>query len=90
MKNCIKYFKKIEWSSGNGQCPECWGCQPRKKWWNETVGHIKNCTLGKYLEELGIKVVWERKNYSKEVRKFKKIAKEWWIKFEKQNKKYES
>ena len=89
MKNCILYFKKIEWSFGNGQCPECFGLQPRKKWWTETVGHIKNCVIGKCLEELGEKVVWERKNHSKEVRRFKKISKKWWEKFEKENKKYE-
>ena len=58
MKNTIKYLKSKEWSIGNGQCPQCCGCKPRKGWWTDTVGHELNCLLAKSLQEIGIKVVW--------------------------------
>ena len=71
----LVYLRKHEWTTGNGQCEECAGCAPRKGWWTETVGHKKNCQLGKAIESLGGKVEWERPNHSKAHREFVKLTK---------------
>lgn len=75
MNLAIKYLKQKEWSMGNGQCPDCCGHKPRIGWWTDTVGHTLNCKLAKALSSLKVKVVWERKNHSKEVKKFNNFFK---------------
>jgi len=71
MKKTIKYLKSKEWTMGNGQCHECCGNKPRHGWWTPTIGHRKGCKLAICLEELNVKVVWERKNHSKAVSRFR-------------------
>lgn len=43
---------------GNGQCPECCGCQPAPDdaemgWWTDEVGHKLDCPLAAAIKELG-------------------------------------
>lgn len=58
----IDYLRKIEWSMGNGQCPECYGVS--EKWLGhpmyltgKRIGHKLNCPLANALVELGEEVV---------------------------------
>ncbi len=76
IKPAIRFLKSIEWTMGNGQCDACCGHAPRQGWWTETVGHKRTCRLAKALASLGVPVVWERPNHSKEVRKMRKAARE--------------
>jgi hypothetical protein len=76
VKNLTLYLKSKEWSLGNGQCPECYGNKPRHKWWTDTVGHKRDCVLAKSLEEIKIKPVYERENFSKERFAFKRFFRE--------------
>lgn len=56
--SCLNYLKKLEWSMGNGQCPECCGVPP--SWYGHpchrtygSIGHHKGCKLAASLKELG-------------------------------------
>ena len=58
MNVTINYFKKREWSMGNGQCPDCFGVPPN---WHghpchkdpNSIGHRGSCILAECLTELG-------------------------------------
>lgn len=49
-----RYLQKLEWSMGNGQCPECCGVP---KGWRltepEDMGHKADCNLAAALRDLG-------------------------------------
>lgn len=52
------YWRKKEWSMGNGQCPKCLGVH--EGWLGHplhfnaaSIGHKKDCLLAEALEELG-------------------------------------
>jgi hypothetical protein len=68
MSKAIKQLRNMEWSMGNGQCPQCHGCRPNKGWWTKTVGHQKNCGIALALKELGANVQFEKINKSKKTR----------------------
>ena len=60
-KEAVKYLRKIEWSLGNGQCPECFGAPPG--WTGHpcyrnaaSIGHKEDCDLARSLLGLGEKV----------------------------------
>ena len=61
----LRFLLRDEWTMGNGQCHECYGCKPRRGWWTDTVGHKPTCQLALAIQSLGGKVTWERKNYSR-------------------------
>lgn len=49
-----KYFKRIEYSMGNGQCPECDGLDPNKAWLTIlSTGHSTDCELAKCMTVVG-------------------------------------
>ena len=60
MKKAVEYLRKLEWSMGNGQCPECHGLH--EKWHDEIshrnaeqIGHVAECNLAAALVDLGEK-----------------------------------
>jgi hypothetical protein len=60
------YLRQKEWSAGNGQCPECWGVPP--DWLGpghppQSIGHEKDCPLGKAIESLGGAVIFKGSYY---------------------------
>jgi hypothetical protein len=57
-----KYFEKIEWDEGHGQCPQCEGCEPGVGWWTDTVGHKQSCLLAQAMKNYGMEPVWEHSN----------------------------
>ena len=62
-----KYFQRIEWGDGNGQCPQCEGAKPNTGWWTDTVGHKWPCLLAQAMEHYGMTVEWERINPERSV-----------------------
>jgi hypothetical protein len=55
-------LRKLEWSMGNGQCPECHAQGP--SWlgfggWGSHVGHTKKCPVAKTLVDAGLAVVFK-------------------------------
>lgn len=49
---------RTEWSMGNGQCPECYGCP--ESWFghplhktSDTIGHETDCAMAKAIIQLG-------------------------------------
>lgn len=60
MSDAATYFRKREWSMGNGQCPDCHGVP--EGWYGhhcymttESIGHEKQCDLAAALVALGEK-----------------------------------
>lgn len=60
MQKTIDYLKKLEWSIGNGQCPECNGVP--ESWHGhplhmtaDSIGHDRKCQLAEALLECGEK-----------------------------------
>jgi hypothetical protein len=58
MNSAPAYLRRIEWSLGNGQCPECYGvpedwlghpCYPTR----DTLGHKPGCQLAEALRDVG-------------------------------------
>ena len=54
----VKCLRGLEWSSGNGQCPEC--CGVSEAWHGHplylnasTIGHEKDCPLAAALQDVG-------------------------------------
>lgn len=54
----LAYLRNIEWSMGNGQCPECHGA--RASWYGhpchrdpEGIGHRATCELAAAISALG-------------------------------------
>lgn len=54
----VKFLRGLEWSLGNGQCPECEGVP--ESWHGhpmhetaDTIGHEKDCPIATSLIELG-------------------------------------
>ena len=58
---------KKEWSSGNGQCPDCLGNKPHSGWWTATVGHKKKCSLAKLMRKAGLEPIMEHENYERSI-----------------------
>lgn len=61
--NIKKYFKDIEWSAGNGQCPICFGVP--ESWLghpihltSKNLGHKKDCRLAKAMKESGLHTIF--------------------------------
>lgn len=58
MSKALEYLKKLEWSMGNGQCPDCEGVPPR---WHghplyltaDRIGHKCGCPMAQALTYLG-------------------------------------
>lgn len=58
MNKTTEYLKKMEWSMGNGQCPEC--CGVPASWHGhpchmttENIGHEADCSLAAALRDAG-------------------------------------
>lgn len=63
----MKDIQEHQWSMGNGQCPVCYGHKPNARWWTDTVGHEKACSLAVTMEKAGLSVEWEHENPSRSV-----------------------
>ena len=58
MSKALKHLKKLEWSMGKGQCPDCEGVPPR---WHghplyltaDRIGHKWGCPMAQALTDLG-------------------------------------
>ena len=50
----LAMLQQGEWSMGNGQCPDCHGCQP-SEWWCDHIpwGHKPDCARAAAMQELG-------------------------------------
>ena len=64
MTEALSYLESLEYSVGNGQCPECWGvppswhghpCHPNPK----SIGHAAKCPLAKAIISAGGRVIFE-------------------------------
>lgn len=61
--NLVTYLRRLEWSMGNGQCPECAGHPDRSQWRRHPayligggpkwLGHEPSCILAACLRDLG-------------------------------------
>lgn len=66
----LNYLKSIEYSMGNGQCPECYGVPPS---WHghpchltpQSIGHKANCSIAQAIISSGGDVIF--KNSSSEL-----------------------
>lgn len=58
-KPALDYLLNLEYSMGNGQCPDCCGSNPKLDWWTKTWGHKKDCKLADALRCLGYEAVAE-------------------------------
>jgi len=63
MSHSLEYLKSKEWSMGNGKCPEC--CGVNEGWHGhpcymdaKSIGHEKNCSLAKAINELGVNTLY--------------------------------
>ena len=61
----ITYLRRLEWSMGNGQCPECCGASDDGRWHGHPLyrllsdlGHKLDCALANSIEELGGEVTY--------------------------------
>ena len=69
------FLRNLEWSMGNGQCPECCGCKPGFDSADDPFirrqGHLRKCTLAKGLVSLGEQVVWDHQPKQSKIGKAK-------------------
>lgn len=70
----LEYLRNKEWSMGNGQCPECCGCNPDANWWTQRVGHDFDCDLALAIQELGGTAKFDQENTSPSRFDFEKLG----------------
>ncbi len=60
-----QYLKKLQWSMGNGQCPECFGLKPFtfERYTRRSHGHKQGCLLAKSMQAAGFKIIYRSQEH---------------------------
>jgi hypothetical protein len=69
MNITTEFLLKVQWNMGNGQCPECYGCEPGfhgpSSMMYKEEGHFQDCLLAAALLEQDQEVIYMQLNIEK-------------------------